>query len=310
VTLRVAVVGDTTWDVTVRATTRPVPGTDGPARITAGPGGQGANLGVRLARRGATVRLVTGIGTDATGILLATALAQEGVEVIDLGAPASGQVLALVDESGERAMLSDRARLDLTGDGMARADAALADADWIHLSGYPLADPASAAELATLAGERGAAQRCSVGGGSFAQGSLIGPTVRAARPDVVLFDRAEAAAVLDTGAGTAEVPSADLLATSLAGSLEVVAVVTDGPAGAAAATINGSIRVNAPAARLVDATGAGDAHAAVVILGLAGAPWPPSLEELRAVLADAGTAGAAVAGLVGAQARIPAEGDA
>jgi hypothetical protein len=48
----------------------------------------------------------------------------------------------------------------------------------------------------------------------------------------------------------------------------------------------------------------------VVILGLAGAPWPPSLEELRAVLADAGTAGAAVAGLVGAQARIPAEGDA
>jgi sugar/nucleoside kinase (ribokinase family) len=253
---------------------------------------------------------VTGIGTDATGILLATALAQEGVEVIDLGAPASGQVLALVDESGERAMLSDRARLDLTGDGMARADAALADADWIHLSGYPLADPASAAELATLAGERGAAQRCSVGGGSFAQGSLIGPTVRAARPDVVLFDRAEAAAVLDTGAGTAEVPSADLLATSLAGSLEVVAVVTDGPAGAAAATINGSIRVNAPAARLVDATGAGDAHAAVVILGLAGAPWPPSLEELRAVLADAGTAGAAVAGLVGAQARIPAEGDA
>lgn len=307
-TIRVTVIGDTTWDVTVRTTTRPEPGSDGPAQITAGPGGQGANLAVRLARRGATVRLVTGIGTDPTGLLLASALADEGVEVVDLGAPASGQVLALVDGSGERALLSDRARLELAGGRMAQAEAALADAEWIHLSGYALADPASAAELATLAAARGAAQRCSVGGGSFARGSMVGPTIRAARPDVVLFDRAEAAAVLNPGSGMSAVPSADLLAESLAGMLDGVAIVTDGPAGAAGATINGAIRVNAAAAPLVDATGAGDAHAASVILALAGAPWPPSLEELRTALAEGGRAGAAVAGLVGAQARIPVEG--
>jgi sugar/nucleoside kinase (ribokinase family) len=305
--VRVTVVGDTTWDVTVRATRPPQPGTDGPARISTGPGGQGANLAVRLARRGARVRLVTALGADAAGTLLASALAAEGVELVNLGAPTSGHVLALVDGSGERAMLSDRARLDLAGDGKARAESALAAADWIHLSGYPLADPASAVELAALAAARGAEQRCSVGGGSFAREMDIGPTLRAARPDLVLFDRREATAVLDDGSGSAEIPPADRLASSLAEVFGIVAVVTDGPAGAAGATLNGVTRVDATPTPVEDATGAGDAHAALLILALAGGPWPPSLEELRRALVEAEAGGAAVVGVVGAQAWIPAE---
>ena len=300
------VVGDTTWDVTVRAARPPEPGTDGPARISTAPGGQGANLAVRLARRGAQVRLVTALGADAVGTLLASALAAEGVDLVDLGAPTSGHVLALVDGSGERAMLSDRARLDVAGDA-ARTETALADADWIHLSGYALADPTSAVELAALAAARGAEQRCSVGGGSFARGSDIGRTLRAARPDLVLFDRREATVVLHEGSESVEIPPADRLASSLASVFGIVAVVTDGPAGAAGATVNGAIRVDATPAPVEDATGAGDAHAALVILTLAEGPWPPSLEELRHALVEAEAGGAAVAGAVGAQARIPAE---
>jgi ribokinase len=306
--VRVTVVGDATWDVAVLAGAAPTPGADRQASISAGPGGQGANLAVRLARRGATVRLVTGIGDDAVGTLIEAALVAEGIGLVNLGAPRSGAVVALVDPSGERAMLSDRARLNLARDGMAKADRALANADWIHLSGYPLADPASAAELATLAAARSAAQHCSVGGGSFAPGSMIGPTVRAARPDLLLFDRAEAATVLDPAAAPAEIPSADVLATALAAWCGAAAVVTDGPAGAAVATVNGSARVSSPAAPVVDATGAGDAHAAAVLIGLAGGPWPPSVEELRRATAAAAQAGAEVAGVVGAQARIPSEG--
>jgi sugar/nucleoside kinase (ribokinase family) len=151
-------------------------------------------------------------------------------------------------------------------------------------------------------------QRCSVGGGSFARGSTIGHALRAARPDAVLFDRREAAAVLDDGSASGDIPSADRLASSLAAGFGVVAVVTDGPAGAAGATLNGDIRVDATPTAVEDATGAGDAHAAMVILALAQGPWPPSLEELRQALVGAERAGAAVAGLVGAQARIPAEG--
>jgi sugar/nucleoside kinase (ribokinase family) len=114
--------------------------------------------------------------------------------------------------------------------------------------------------------------------------------------------------VLDSAAASSELPSAEVLAGALAASLDAAVVVTDGPAGAAVATVNGAARVSGAAAPEVDATGAGDAHAAAVVLGLAGGPWPPSVDELRQAVAAAARAGAEVAGVVGAQARIPSEG--
>ena len=110
--MSVAVVGDTTLDVTVRPDAPPRPGGDVPASITIAPGGQGANVAVRLARAGVAVRLATGIADDAAGRLLLAALDSEGVVLARMSAASSSTVVALLDEAGERAMLSDRVTLD------------------------------------------------------------------------------------------------------------------------------------------------------------------------------------------------------
>ena len=300
--MRFVVVGDATLDVTVRDAA-PVPGSDHAAAIAVGPGGQGANLAVRLARQGATVRLVTAVGPDAAGRQLETLLAAEGVDVRNLGAARSGIVVSLVDGSGERAMLSDRVSLDPAAwsEGWELLD----DADWIHVSGYPLADPAGGPGLADLVGARPADQRASVGGGSFAAGAGIADRLRAARPDLVLFDRLEAAAIVDQG--EPDGLPAEALAAGVVECIGGIAVVTDGPAGAAVATADGSWSVAGRPEPRVDATGAGDAHAAGILLALAGGPWPPAADDLRRALESGGQLGAEAAGHAGAQARLPSE---
>ncbi len=132
--------------------------------------------------------------------------------------------------------------------------------------------------------------------------------MRLARPEIVQFDRAEAAAVLAERPDAADARSAEALASALATALGAAAIVTDGVAGAAAATTDGVVTVAGPALPTRDATGAGDAHAASVLLGLASAAPPPTLADLRGALEDAAATGAEVAAVIGAQARIPSEG--
>ena len=83
--------------------------------------------------------------------------------------------------------------------------------------------------------------------------------------------------------------------------------MTDGAAGAAAATDAGSVWVEGIDRPIADATGAGDAHAAAILTFLAPRSWPPDLSTLREALEVAGAQGAAAAGVVGAQARTASE---
>ena len=299
---RFAVVGDATMDVTVRGPDAPA-GSDRGAAITLGPGGQGANMAVRLARRGATVRLVSAVADDLAGQQLKAALAQDGVSLVALPAVRTGVVVSLVNAGGKRAMLSDRVSLDPAGWSYPAVRSAVKEADWIHVSGYPLADPASGDGLVALAAARRAGQGCSVGGGSFDAGSEVMFRLRTIRPELVLFDRAEASALLAR-------PSAeplDGLAGALAAAIAATAVVTDGAAGAAAATGDGTVAVLGVPGPAVDATGAGDAYGAGVLLALAGGAWPPPLPALRSALEEASRVGAEVAGVVGSQALVASE---
>jgi sugar/nucleoside kinase (ribokinase family) len=215
-------------------------------------------------------------------------------------------VIALVDGGGERAMLSDRLPLDPAGLDAPVVRAALADAAWIHLSGYPLADPESGAALAALAGSRSEEQRCSVAGGSFADGAEVFTRLRTARPDLVVFDRAEAATVLDPATPAGD-RTAGMLATELLAALGAVGIVTDGASGAAVATPAGTAEVPARPRPVADATGAGDAVTASIIAALCDEGWPPSLAVLQHALEDAAALGADVAGAIGAQARVASE---
>jgi sugar/nucleoside kinase (ribokinase family) len=300
--VRFVVIGDATFDVTVRGAT-PFAGADRPAAIEVGRGGQGANVAVRLARGGYPVRLVTAIGSDPIGAELSAGLAAEGVDVLDLGAPRTGVVVSLLDAVGERAMLSDRASAsDASWSGV---EGALADAAWIHVSGYPLADDRSGGALARMLGARRPEQRASVGGGSFLDGAAVVERLRVARPDLLHFDRREAAVL---AGATPHVPldftrSAADLADALAATFGAAAVVTDGAAGATAAIGGETVTADAAPRPVVDATGAGDAHAAAVLGVLAPGPWPPTLTDLRHALDLGGRAGAEVAAVIGAQAR-------
>jgi ribokinase len=301
----IAVIGDATLDVTARPAEAPRVGGDVPAQITLSAGGQGANVAVRLARAGREVRLATAIADDAAGRLLTAALDADGVALVHLAAKRSGIVVALLDDAGERTMLSDRVSLDLGGLAVA-----CAGAEWIHCSLYALADDATGDALAELLGSLASSRRVSAGGGSLPHEPELARRVRrrlaTAGVSLLLLGREEAAGLLDLPLPSAAA-AADALASAFAG---LIGVVTGGATGSAAAGPGFALSVppQDPATPMVDATGAGDAYAAALIDALAGAPWPPDVPALRAAMEAGSRHGGLASRVLGAQARTVAEG--
>ena len=299
---RFVVVGDAILDVTV-APSRPVrAGGDVSAVIRLGPGGQGANVAVRLARRGQEVVLAAPVARDAGGALLRKALGADGVELAALPASRTAVVVALLDAGGERSMLSDRQTI-----AAQHVERALADATWIHVSAYGLIDDTAGDALATVLGARPASARLSVAGGSVSPEPAVVTRFLArlavARPDVIVLGRDEAAAVLGRPAEMAREAAAHL-----ADRAQLV-VVTAGSAGSAAALGGEVHEVAAPQlpGPAVDSTGAGDAFVAALVAGLAAGPWPPALDVLRAAMEEGSRAGGLVSRVVGAQGRTDGE---
>lgn len=302
--MAITVIGDSTLDVTVRSPEAPQPGGDVPAHISIAAGGQGANVAVRLVRAGASVRLATAIADDAAGRLLAEALEAEGVVVSPLGAERSGMVISLVDADGERAMLSDRVTLQPAG-----LAAACAGSQWVHCSGYALADDATGDAVAQVLGSLPPSTRVSAGGGSLRQDAARAARVRArleaAGVALLVVSRDEAAALLDR-----PLPSTAAAADAVAGALPgLISVVTGGAAGSSAAGPGFALSVPAveQTTPMLDATGAGDAYLAALILGLLAAEWPPGVSALREAMERGAVAGAQVSRVVGAQGMTAAE---
>lgn len=302
--MRVTVIGDSTLDVTVRPTAPPRAGGDVAARISLSPGGQGGNVAVRLARAGVEVRLATAIADDAAGRLLSDALEADRVAVVRLAAERSGLVISLLDAAGERAMLSDRVTLDPDA-----AAAACAGADWVHCSGYPLADDATADALAELLGSLPPTTIVSAGGGSLPDDPLLAGRVRrrlsTAGVRLLIVGRDEASALLDQ-----PLPSLPAAADALAGAFPaLIAVVTGAAAGSAAAGPGFALSVPAvePATPMLDATGAGDAYVAAMVVRLLGTDWPPDATTLRDAMERGTREGGLVARVIGAQGRTQAE---
>jgi ribokinase len=267
----VSVIGDALLDVRVVAAADAERGGDVPARILLSPGGQGANVAVRMARQGVPVELVAGVATDAAGSLLRAALQAEGVSLRVVEVEASGCVVVLVEPGGERTMLSQRAPFA----HLVPPDVldAVAGAAWLAVSGYLLHEPASLELVATLRARRG--RRALLG---CAVPDAILPAWRNAaatlRPDLVVANREEAPRLGSAGADGVAVTDAGGATLSIGG-----------------VAVSSVTAVGAPAR---DTTGAGDAFAAALIAGLAEASWPPP----RDVMQDAVEAAVALAGRV------------
>ena len=277
------VIGDALLDVTARPDGRIRPGADVPADVRLAPGGQGANLAVRLARQGASVELVCGLGADSAATLVADALRAEGVRLSPRTVSATGTVVIVLDRAGERTMLSRR-----TAFGSLVDVERLRTPFWVVISGYLLLEPDASAFAAAIAEvpARRAIVGCAVPEPALAAWRSAATT---ARPHLLILNRDEAGA-LDSAQGIA------------AGSVVTGADFVD-------ASI-GDVRVRMPVPRAVaavDTTGAGDAFAASLVASQLHAPWPPSAGRLESALAAAMTLAAEVAQVRGAQARVLAE---
>jgi sugar/nucleoside kinase (ribokinase family) len=291
-TAAITVVGDALLDVHVVPAQPLRPGGDVPAEIRLEPGGQGANVVVRLARRRLPVRLVCALGADAAGGLLRERLAADGVEVVSHLAPATGAVVVLLDAVGERTMLSQRmpfaARL--------RGEL-LAQTGWLVVSGYLLLE-----REAGISGS-GESPRRVLLGCSLDSTEVSGWLDAAAdlRPHLAIVNADEAGAISGVDA---EPP---VLARRVAERLDAIAIVTH-PGGAAASFDGVPIEIATTTAEpAIDATGAGDAFSAGLIAELAYLPWPPGAGELERAMAVGADLASAVASVPGAQGRVAAE---
>jgi sugar/nucleoside kinase (ribokinase family) len=276
----VVVVGDALLDVLAVPSQLMRPGADVPAAVRVAPGGQGANLAVRLARRGVPVQLVCGLGDDAAGRLLREALAVEGVGVRPVDAVATGAVIVLIDAAGERTMLSQRVPL------AARvADEPSGTGDWVVVSGYLLLE-AGAERVATAV--HGLAPRRMLVGCAVPDASIDAwqRAALALDPDVVVVNRDEADRV-PLLRGDRLVVTEPHGASAVIGEARATVVMPAGP----------------PA---TDTTGAGDAFAAAFLAELL-EWWPPDGDSLHRALEAGASAGAATTRVVGAQGRIHGE---
>lgn len=297
---RVVVLGDALLDVNVSGAA-PRVGSDVPAAIRLEPGGQGANLAVRLARRGMEVRLACALAHDTAGLVLRERLAAEGVAVMAMPAVRTGAVAVLVGPDGERSMLSQRVPLAPHLE-VRELPAMAAGADWFAVSGYLLLEPDAAAIAGALAHlpSRRLVLGCAVDPSDTTRWRAA---IAASEPTLLVLNGREAE--LLTGADAAAEA-----AHRLAGELSAAVVVTE-PAGAVAVVDGTHVTATAPPVRdLIDTTGAGDAFAAS-LLGALGAEGADRLDarSLQRALPAAVEAGTAATRVMGAQGRIPGEDD-
>lgn len=277
----VVVVGDAGIDVVTRPHLPIVPGGESPSDIALVPGGAGGNTAAWLARHGVDVALVARIGDDHAGTAARGALERIGVRCIfavDTTLPTC-VVVVLVDDAGERTMLSDRGANKAFGVADVDLDAAAMGRAHLHLSGYVLFDPSSRdAGLAALAGARERGWTTSVDPQAAELVTQVGADVFLGwvdGVDMLLPNEVEIEALGGTESALAHVG---------------IVVVTYGAAGARWFTADGDEHVDAPAITCIDSTGAGDAFNAGLL-----ARWLAGDEPMDALRAGvlAGTAAAA-----------------
>jgi sugar/nucleoside kinase (ribokinase family) len=255
VTSRVVVIGDVMLDVVVRPLTGVAATSDTASRIRVGRGGSAASVALALARSGHDVRFLGAAGSDGSALIVRSAL-EEGnvsVEFEDVDAP-TGTVVAMVQDDGQRAMLTDRGANSSLSESFVMGELAR-PFEHLHLSGYLLLDPATrdvATRALAYAMTRGSTTSIDVCSVAPLRELTPGVFLEAANGATYLFANEEEALALSSSKDVT-----DALAV-LAERFDEV-VITRGANGALAA--RGEIIADVAALRVValDTTGAGDA---------------------------------------------------
>jgi ribokinase len=247
----ICVLGDAHLDVVVAMSGPLSEETDTPVTTYFGVGGQAANVAAWVTELGGRSRLIAARGTDLGAGLVSAELERRGVELAGPVLPGNTGVVVSLSSAGRlRSMLTDRGvGTSLSADDI-RPDW-LDDCDWLHLSGYALAqEPMRTAAVAVAEGAVRRGARLAVDLSSTAMIEEFGVAsfrnlITSIRPDVVFGTEAEAALL---GHGQ---PSPGTLIVKL---------------GAEGVRIGGRQFPAAPTVP-VDSTGAGDAFAAGYLVG-------------------------------------------
>lgn len=279
---RVVIIGDVMLDVVVKRSGPLARTSDTPAQVRISRGGSGANLAVALAEVGHQVVYVGACGDDAPTQIFENELAASNVSAqLQITSGATGVVVALVDEDGQRAMLTDRGTNVLLTEAFVLRQLH-EPFDHLHVSGYTLLDPATRAigaaalRYARETGRTSSVDACSVGPLADVTPEIF---LEAARESNMIFANEEEALVLS------HCRVVDEAMAKLSEAFDEV-VVTLGPGGALASC--GAQRASAVSqgTYVIDTTGAGDA-ATGAYLGarLGGASLDDALELAMAASA-------------------------
>ncbi|WP_283136978.1 carbohydrate kinase family protein [Rhizohabitans arisaemae] len=253
------VIGDVVTDILALPKGPVSAGVDVDAEIAMLPGGSGANTAAWAARLGAPTRMLARVGED-SGRWHAEELRRAGVDTCLRFDPAqpTATVIALIDPTGERSMLTNRGAGGLLG--VEDWDPALLDGiAHLHLSGYVLFAPSGLA-LAGMAITAARARGVTISVDPASTGFLTGFGVKrflqvTAALNLVIPNRDEVRML--TGSTDPEAAAEKL---SSAYGLAVVKLGADGAIAARGGRI--VARAEATAERVLDSTGAGDAFAA------------------------------------------------
>lgn len=256
----VVVVGSINVDFVVSAERLPAPGeTVVGGRLERSGGGKGANQAVAAARAGGAVRLVGSVGDDDLGADALEALRAEGIDVTGVdrvaGTP-TGVAVIVVDREGDNQIaVASGANHALSAERVGAELGELGRGAGCVLVSFELTGDVvgAAAEAAHAAGRTLIVNP--------APARPLDPALCRLAP-ILTPNEHEASAL--TGAGEPE--EAGRLLAALTGA---PVVVTLGARGALVVDGNGSEHVPAPAARVVDTTGAGDTFSGVLATELA-----------------------------------------
>ncbi|MCE7000994.1 ribokinase [Saccharothrix sp. S26] len=249
--MTVLVLGSANADLVVAVPRRPAGGeTVLGGDVDVLPGGKGANTAVAAARLGAEVAFVGAVGGDEYGELLRGSLTSSGVrtDFVRTSARPTGLAYITVTPDGENSIVvSPGANSDL---GASDVDAVRWDGVSVLVCSLEVPVPTVVHAVRTAAA-RGVRPVLN-----------LSPVVEVPAPTLASLDPL----IVNEHEAASLAPSFDgLLALG-----PKSAVVTLGARGAAVVTPGGVVEVGAPEVSVVDTTGAGDAFAGALAVGLAG----------------------------------------
>jgi len=262
-------VGSILVDIRVEVPFLPERGGDVLASTAALVTGGGFNILAAAARNGLPTAFAGHHGTGSYGDRIRVDLAREGIDALLPANPHgdNGFCLVMVEPDGERTFVTSPG-VEAHAKDRSLADIVLQDRDAVFVSGYDLCYPELGTAIATWISALPADLTLVLDPGPVV-GEIPAPVLQSVLPrvDILTMNHREASIL----ATSSDMPLIfeKTLPRLRPGALLIVRQGKDGCTLAGGPLSDEPVHVQAPAVRMVDSTGAGDAHTGVFIAGLA-----------------------------------------